>query len=163
MIKFFLVKFCRVTYIARPFCILNLNAMSNVHILPVNDDKDHTTTADCPCSPIEQIDPVTGEPTYYHRSFDGRNLLQSIFNFQVKEQELSGDDKASQLNNVAGYIELLAALLRDGTIKRGDFLSRLKVFTAWLDLIWPPEEKIIKEGHGSPLSDDYVDPEQRAD
>jgi len=50
--------------------------MSTIHVLPVNDLKEHTETDDCACHP--RIEYVGGEggKVVVHNSYDGREVYE---------------------------------------------------------------------------------------
>ena len=50
-----------------------------IHILPINDLKEHEETADCPCNPnvrYEDEDGILPEPICIHNSWDGREIIE---------------------------------------------------------------------------------------
>lgn len=54
----------------------------SLHVLPINDEKEHTETTDCHCGPrVEWSDPDTGEiyangPLVIHNAFDCREIVE---------------------------------------------------------------------------------------
>ena len=58
-----------------------LPALGMMHVLPINDEREHETTTTCWCEPrIEWNDPETGEvyseALVIHNSADGRELIE---------------------------------------------------------------------------------------
>jgi len=57
--------------------------MSMVHVIPLNDEKDHEYSTTCDCSPhVDWNDPETGEafasPMVIHNAFDCRELIEQV-------------------------------------------------------------------------------------
>ena len=47
----------------------------SIHVLPVNDIKEHVEETTCPCEP--EVIVVNGEMIIAHNAYDGRELLES--------------------------------------------------------------------------------------
>lgn len=46
-----------------------------IHILPVNDLKEHKESSTCECSPTLEVE--NGEMIFIHNSYDGRELVEN--------------------------------------------------------------------------------------
>lgn len=49
---------------------------ADVHVLPINDLRDHVETRDCWCAPTLYIADDGDEMTVIHNSADGRELIE---------------------------------------------------------------------------------------
>lgn len=57
-----------------------------IHILPINDLKEHEESSTCECSPTLEIE--NGEMIFIHNSYDGRELVESI-NKQIQQPNIN--------------------------------------------------------------------------
>lgn len=50
--------------------------MSDVHVLPVDDLKEHVESVDCPCQPYVEV--IGASLLIVHHSWDGREYFEEI-------------------------------------------------------------------------------------